>query len=283
LVSPLKAKKTWAKNSLIGYSTKFFDKVNIIMTNRNSNLNVFTTFKKLTIQSDIKFEVIRSYERNEKEINLITCKSNNFGTPKLISSKKSSFKNFSQFRFLGKNEEEEQNFEKDRERENNSITAKTLNVLLIDDEQSIRAFSKNSLKKISESENIKFNIEEADDGISGLTMILYKFLRDQETYDLVIADDTMNFLDGSQLFKLLGLLIDREFFKRKLPENIVNKFLICSSDSDNVKNKIDLERENIENNNDNNKHNFKRTSCYLLNNLEICEKPLKIKILKQFC
>jgi signal transduction histidine kinase len=320
--SLFKSRKTWAINSLISSSTKFFDKVNTFMSNQNSNINCFSTFNKLTIHSDINFEVRRTYDRNEKETNFITC-SNNLGTPTLMSSKKSSFQNFSQFKFKANNDEEQnlnshslskffenrkklvqyagsnhsihgenqcgsiideegKNLDRERERENNSTTAKTLNVLLIDDEQSIRAFSKNSFKKISESENIKFNIEEADDGISGLSKILLKFLRDQETYDLVIADDTMNFLDGSQLFKLLGLLIESEFFKRKLPENLINKFLICSSDSENVKNKMDLERENIENNNIN-MINFNIKSCYLMNSLEICDKPLNIKVLKQFC
>ena len=171
----------------------------------------------------------------------------------------------------------------DEEGGNLEFYSKKLNVLLIDDEQSIRAFTKNSLKKISQSESIKFNIEEADDGISGLSKILYKFLRDQETFDLVIADDTMNFLDGSQLLKLLKILIESEFFKRKLPENLVNKFVICSSDSENVKSKMSQDVLNIEYNNWLNSNKISKYTCYLQNNLEICDKPLDLNILKQLC
>jgi signal transduction histidine kinase len=323
LSSFLRTRKTWAVNSIISSTTKFFDKVNT-MSNLTSNIKFFSTFSKLTIQNDINFEVKGTYDKLEKDrrdsisnlslqnFNLYK-KSNNQNSSQLrskgnnndeLSSNPGSLSKFfearkkmSQFgeknlqdkeNLCGsKNDEEENNIEQDQNNINTNFS-KTLNVLLIDDEQSIRAFTKNSFKKISESEKIKFNIDEADDGISGLEKILYKYLRDQETYDIIIADDTMTFLDGSQLFKLLGLLIENEFFKRKLPLNIVNKFLICSSDSENVKNKIEIEREIIQNNlidnnDNNNNNNFFKINSNLMNCLEICDKPLNMKFLKQFC
>jgi signal transduction histidine kinase len=322
--SLFRTKKTWAVNSIIS-STSIFDKFNT-MSNQNSKRNFFSKLTiENDINFEVKRSYDK-YEKLEIEKerrdsnpyldaqNLIFNKMSNNQNLSHMRSKGSSeepgsnssslskfFENRKKMAQLGDKssrekenlsrciiDEEGHNLEQDRDQNNNNTNfSKTLNVLLIDDEQCIRAFSKNSFKKISESEKIKFNIDEADDGISGLEKILYKYLRDQETYDIIIADDTMTFLDGSQLFKLLEILIENEFFKMKLPLNIVNKFIICSSDSQNVKNKIGLENGKIQkDNNDNydsNEFNLLRVKPHLMSCLEICDKPLNLKFLKQFC
>jgi hypothetical protein len=46
--------------------------------------------------------------------------------------------------------------------------------LIIDNEQSIRSFCKNSIYKITQSKNFNITIDEADDGLTGLAQILMK-------------------------------------------------------------------------------------------------------------
>lgn len=144
---------------------------------------------------------------------------------------------------------------------NSSKNNKTFNILIIDDEKSIRKFSKNMFTKLEDEKSI-YNIDEADDGWTGLHKIFERFYLTREPYDLIIADDNMNFIDGSSLFNILIYLMNSECVKLRLDETILNKYVICSADPENVKSKIIDSGEYI--------------------NLAICEKPLNIDFVKNF-
>jgi signal transduction histidine kinase len=152
-----------------------------------------------------------------------------------------------------------------QESRKSSETKRNISVLIIDDEKSIRSFNKSSLKKISEKENVNFIIEEADDGCEGLSKIFGKIFKDQEIYDLIITDDSMTLIDGSHLYNILNFIIESEQYRKEKSTSLIDKFIICSSDIERVKNKILF---------------FERKNFYINKNLILCEKPLKLDLLK---
>lgn len=133
---------------------------------------------------------------------------------------------------------------------------KEINILIIDNEQSIRSFCKNSIYKITQSKNINITIDEADDGLTGLAQILMKIFYSKGIYDLIITDDRMTYLDGSDMVGVLEYLSSSKMVRYKIDENILKKILICSSDSQNVKYKT--KNSNI---------------------IRVCEKPLNQEVL----
>ena len=78
-------------------------------------------------------------------------------------------------------------------------------------------------------------------------------------YDIIIADDIMNFLDGSDMIEILRHITETKLGRYKIQENVLNKILICSSDSDHVKSKIKS----------------------AVNNVKVSEKPLNLELLKK--
>jgi len=81
-----------------------------------------------------------------------------------------------------------------------------LRILIVDDERLIRQSQKNLIKKYSEKKNILIEIEECEDGIECLYKI-YKGLQIGKKYNLIITDETMNFLKGSFMAKIMKKLI----------------------------------------------------------------------------
>lgn len=142
---------------------------------------------------------------------------------------------------------------------------KNVNVLIIDDEKSMRSFSKNIQKKLCEKININFIIDEAHDGSEGLSKIFGKLSKDQEIFDLIITDDSMTTIDGSNLFNIISFIIENEMIK--LSQNLFDKFIICTSDVDNVRSKIMVNRN---------------TDNFTFKNLILSEKPLKVDLIKHF-
>jgi signal transduction histidine kinase len=137
-------------------------------------------------------------------------------------------------------------------------SSKEINILIIDNEQSIRSFCKNSIFKIAKSENLNINVEEADDGFTGIAQIFFKLFNSKGVYDLIITDDIMTYLDGSDMVNILTNLNSSKVSRYKIEENILQKILICSSDSQHVKYKIKDD-----------------------NNIRVCEKPLNQEFLKK--
>jgi signal transduction histidine kinase len=137
---------------------------------------------------------------------------------------------------------------------------RSVNILIIDDETSMRNFCINILKKISESEKLQIVVEEADDGFTGLAKIFNKYFKDKETYDLIITDDNMTFLDGSSMFNVLSYISDNDLSKLRIEDKILNKVVICSADTEFVRGKI--------------------TGGWALKNLRLCEKPLNLEFMK---
>lgn len=116
---------------------------------------------------------------------------------------------------------------------------KSFNVLIIDDSVSIRSSCKFILMKIEKLKGYKMNIEEADDGFSGLNFIIKNSLNDKK-YDLIILDDEMTYLNGTELIKMLDLIIENKFCEKLgLKYSLFDSVVICSANPDNLVNKIE--------------------------------------------
>jgi len=81
-----------------------------------------------------------------------------------------------------------------------------LRILVIDDEKLVRRSHIKIISKYMEKNNISFIIEECEDGIECLYKI-YKGINDELKYNVIITDETMNFLKGSFMSKILKKLI----------------------------------------------------------------------------
>ncbi len=92
--------------------------------------------------------------------------------------------------------------------------------------------------KYSTNEKLIFEIDEADDGFTGLSQIFRKATSSIDLYDLIICDDLMTYLDGIEMYKILAYIVQSNFSKFNIFENVVSKFVFCSSDTQNVKNKL---------------------------------------------
>jgi len=79
-------------------------------------------------------------------------------------------------------------------------------ILIVDDEELIRKSQINIIKKYSIKKNILVEIEECEDGIECLFKI-YKGSQIGKKYNLIITDETMNYMKGSFMAKILKKLI----------------------------------------------------------------------------
>ena len=70
----------------------------------------------------------------------------------------------------------------------------------------------------------------------------------------------MIFMDGSSMINILSYISNNELSKISLETSIINKFVVCSSDTEYVKKRI-LNKD-------------------VLQNIRLCEKPLNIDYLK---
>jgi len=81
-----------------------------------------------------------------------------------------------------------------------------LRILVVDDEKLVRRSHIKIISKYLEKNNILFIIDEYEDGIECLYKI-YKGINDELKYNVIITDETMNFLKGSFMSKILKKLI----------------------------------------------------------------------------
>ena len=96
------------------------------------------------------------------------------------------------------------------------------------------------LKKINDSQNNNFaiKVEECNDGLECLIKLLKRSLNGN-LYDLVILDDEMMYLDGSELYKIIDYIVKGRLGKQKVFDcTIFDSFLLCSANTDNLINKI---------------------------------------------
>jgi len=101
-----------------------------------------------------------------------------------------------------------------------------LRILVVDDEKLIRQSQINIIKKFLGKKNTLFEIEECQDGIECLFKI-YVGIVDGIKYDLIITDETMNFMNGSFMAKIL---------KKLITDNIIHEikiFMVTSYDPEN--------------------------------------------------
>lgn len=92
-----------------------------------------------------------------------------------------------------------------------------LNILIIDDEEIIRKSEAKLIRKYFLKLNFDVNVIEAADGAEGLYKIYLSFLNNVK-YDLIITDETMNFIKGTKMASIIKSLIR---------ENILYDVKIC--------------------------------------------------------
>ncbi len=219
------------------------DKLNKIHLKTNSELN-----RKIDSNYIYDVENIRNDIENKDKVKKLI--------KKLTLSNNNSDKNKSISEFLLKR--------------NTSLKAKNLdillkrkeviyNILIIDDSITIRSSCKFILLKLEKIRNCKMQIDEADDGFAGLNQIINKLLLNKK-YDLIILDDEMIFLNGTELIKMMGLIIDKKFGEKiGLKKELFDKFVLCSANPDNLNNKIGIN-----------------------SNFKICPKPINLKFLQNY-
>ena len=110
-------------------------------------------------------------------------------------------------------------------------TAKKLTFLIVDDEAFIRSATKrviiNELKNLNEC--IDLTIVEAGDGIECL-LALYLYNKNNIKFDAVISDETMPYISGSYLSKIIYELVS------KGPMNEIKMFISTSLINANINN-----------------------------------------------
>lgn len=90
---------------------------------------------------------------------------------------------------------------------NNFVSFKnSIRILLVDDERLIRQSEKNVINKYFKKKGISYEIEECTDGVECLFKI-YEGLKNGKKYDLIITDETMNFMKGSTTTEILRNLM----------------------------------------------------------------------------
>jgi len=100
-----------------------------------------------------------------------------------------------------------------------------LRILVVDDEKLVRRSHINIITKYLEKNKIFFEIEECEDGIDCLYKA-YIGINQGFKYDLIITDETMNFMKGSFMAKI---------FKKLTSENVlydIKIFMVTSYESD---------------------------------------------------
>lgn len=114
--------------------------------------------------------------------------------------------------------------------ENQNENDKFIRILLVEDEKLIRTAQINSINKFSKNKNITCEIVVCEDGIECLNQI-YKGIQQEIKYDIILTDETINFMRGSLLIEIITQLIK---------ENIVYSlqiFMITNYESSSIKQK----------------------------------------------
>ena len=104
-----------------------------------------------------------------------------------------------------------------------------LRIIVVDDEKLIRKSEINIINRYFKNKNVLYEIEECDDGIECIYLI-YKGILAGKKYDIILTDETMNFIKGSFMAGILKTLItDNVIYDLKI-------YLITSFEEENVYN-----------------------------------------------
>jgi len=108
----------------------------------------------------------------------------------------------------------------------NNNNENVMRIIVVDDEKLVRRSQIKIITKFLERKKILYEIEECEDGIECLYKI-YTGLNEGLKYDVIITDETMNFLKGSFMSKILKKLItDNVIYDIKI-------FMVTSYEADN--------------------------------------------------
>jgi len=91
-----------------------------------------------------------------------------------------------------------------------------IRILLVDDERLIRQSGNNVINKYFKKKGINYEIEECADGVECLFKI-YEGIKNGIKYDMIITDETMNFMKGSTTAEILrNLMNDNKMYFLKI-------------------------------------------------------------------
>ena len=258
-----------------GLKSKYLSKNN--MVNLNVNINTTTNINSSSVNANKKMMALSKFFNlnpiQEANFSLAAVMdSKNYETTPKVRFSNSNFSKKSQnspnlINLLSSKTVTFNNVLSDQMQLNhlNTIESKGTNrqimkILILDDDKPIRSFCRNLFKKIEDKNPLLgFEIEEAEDGTIGLIKILERISQNKKGFDMILTDDNMTYIDGSNMLHILLFMIENKFIKLEAGENIFNKFVICSSDVENVRKTVPFERNE---------------------NLVICEKPLNMSTIK---
>jgi CheY-like chemotaxis protein len=147
---------------------------------------------------------------NTDEISLLSeCKKSK---KRRISSKKSSKKcTIRNKRSSNKNIQFEENFlnKLDKNIEENSLN-RNRQILVVDDVETIVNSISKLLNLIMKENNIKYDIIKCHDGIDILNEVINDQKREQSLIDLIITDENMDFVNGTDAISLLRKIEDKK-------------------------------------------------------------------------
>jgi len=173
------------------------------LTNKNNN---YKTKIKINLESDNHLKI-----QNKEDNNINNSEESKFN----MNSKKSGFK-CNESAMIS--EDEMLNLE--------IKNSEVVRIIVVDDEKLVRRSQINIISKFMQKKNIIFEIEECEDGIECLYKIYIGVINGVK-YDIIITDETMKFMKGSFMAKILKKLItDNVIYDIKI-------FMVTSYDTNN--------------------------------------------------
>jgi len=180
--------------------------------NLNNNINDFSNAEnrnedKIIKENDLLKQIDYNFKMNKKEKETISVKNSKIADGVSRKSSNNNLKNI-------------------------------LRILVVDDEKLVRRSQIKLITKYLERNKSLFEIEECEDGIECLYKI-YTRMNQGIKYDIIITDETMNFMKGSFMAKIL---------KKLISENLIDDikiFMVTSYESENYADLIGIILEGV--------------------------------------
>ncbi len=112
------------------------------------------------------------------------------------------------------------------------VDCNLIRILVVDDEKLIRQSNSNMIKKFFKNKSFKYEVFECEDGFDCINYI-YQALLSGINFDYIITDQTMNFISGTILSDIIGLLVENKII------NEIKMFLLTSYSANNFNRKED--------------------------------------------
>lgn len=90
----------------------------------------------------------------------------------------------------------------------------TSQILIVDDISYCRMQLDNMLKKIRKEKNLNFEIIQEDDGLGTINRVIKDMTENLNKIKLIISDENMNYINGSQSFSTLSILEHKGAIKK---------------------------------------------------------------------